>query len=659
MQSDKFQLLLAKARVNALAARDASAADKLAALKAKLISSGALKVDTSSLAIGSNPTDEHILDTLREITAGSQERDTTDNSGDKQSPSLEAKFSEVSEDSSVQRKSNTIVLNAKQSAFIDTAISGQDCILIGAAGTGKTTCQRDLTTRLIDDNKLTKIITSTKYLHDNMLGAIICSFTRKAVNNIRKAVHPELKANVMTMHRLLEFEPEFFTIPDPKDMGKLVKTMRFIPRRNEENPLPAEISLVIYEEASMIGTDLYNLFIAAMPQPHQEIFLGDLQQLPPVFGQAVLGFKLLEHPVIELTEIYRQGEGSPIIDLCHMILAGDTEPFSSKLLSRVDPVTNKRKNYCPALENLSRKNAQGEVKFQVWQKSLPYEVALNSVVQQFIAWSATEQFGNDGLTATYYNETDDIILCPFNKAFGTVELNLKLAQYFGKQRNAVVHEVIAGFNKFYLAVGDRVLYDKEDAFITRIEKNGRYLNIKMPQAASVDLDRWGHLQKELSPQERLQAQLDASTYDIQTIDNMLDSFDLDQAEERTLSASHVITIRYKDGNEDGSEDIILDQASEVNALLGGYAITVHKAQGSEYTNVFLVLHSSHAVMLSRELLYTGCSRARERLHVICEPASFERGIQTQRVQGDTIATKAEFFKGKVIDGRIGHRLARK
>jgi nitrogen fixation/metabolism regulation signal transduction histidine kinase len=37
------------------------------------------------------------------------------------------------------------------------------------------------------------------------------------------------------------------------------------------------------------------------------------------------------------------------------------------------------------------------------------------------------------------------------------------------------YEVIAGVKKHYLAEGDRVLYEKEDAFITRIVRNGEYL----------------------------------------------------------------------------------------------------------------------------------------------------------------------------------------
>ena len=50
-------------------------------------------------------------------------------------------------------------------------------------------------------------------------------------------------------------------------------------------------------------------------------------------------------------------------------------------------------------------------------------------------------------------------------------------------------------------------------------------------------------------------------------------------------------------------------------------------------------------MLQRELLYTAITRAKEELVIFCEPNSFERGIISQKVKGNTLAEKAEWFKG--------------
>ena len=97
-----------------------------------------------------------------------------------------------------------------------------------------------------------------------------------------------------------------------------------MPRRNKLNPLPVELKTLIFEESSMLGTDLFNLVLDALPNPTitQFIFIGDINQLSPVFGHAILGFKQSELPCVRLTHVYRQALESPIIRLAHHILSG-------------------------------------------------------------------------------------------------------------------------------------------------------------------------------------------------------------------------------------------------------------------------------------------------------------------------------------------------
>jgi len=51
-----------------------------------------------------------------------------------------------------------------------------------------------------------------------------------------------------------------------------------------------------------------------------------------------------------------------------------------------------------------------------------------------------------------------------------------------------------------------------------------------------------------------------------------------------------------------------------------FAMTVHKAQGSEFDEVWLVLPGKDSRVLSRELVYTGLTRARDALHLCADPA---------------------------------------
>ena len=59
-------------------------------------------------------------------------------------------------------------------------------------------------------------------------------------------------------------------------------------------------------------------------------------------------------------------------------------------------------------------------------------------------------------------------------------------------------------------------------------------------------------------------------------------------------------------------------AAELDELTLAYATTIHKAQGSEYPIVVMPFTMSHFVMLQRNLLYTGVTRAKKILVLIGE-----------------------------------------
>lgn len=59
-------------------------------------------------------------------------------------------------------------------------------------------------------------------------------------------------------------------------------------------------------------------------------------------------------------------------------------------------------------------------------------------------------------------------------------------------------------------------------------------------------------------------------------------------------------------------------AGELDMLDLGYASTVHKSQGSEYQSVIVNLQRAHSIMLTRPLLYTAITRARNRIVIVGE-----------------------------------------
>ena len=65
-----------------------------------------------------------------------------------------------------------------------------------------------------------------------------------------------------------------------------------------------------------------------------------------------------------------------------------------------------------------------------------------------------------------------------------------------------------------------------------------------------------------------------------------------------------------------------------------FAMTVHKCQGSEFDNTLMILPDQDSPVLSRELIYTGCSRARQRLTLLAPAGIIETAV-TRTIQRTT------------------------
>ncbi|MDY6954296.1 MAG: ATP-binding domain-containing protein, partial [Thermodesulfobacteriota bacterium] len=57
-----------------------------------------------------------------------------------------------------------------------------------------------------------------------------------------------------------------------------------------------------------------------------------------------------------------------------------------------------------------------------------------------------------------------------------------------------------------------------------------------------------------------------------------------------------------------------------------YAMTVHKSQGSEFDKLLLLLPDRDAPVLTRELLYTGITRAKEAVEIWATEAVFRTAV---------------------------------
>ena len=91
-------------------------------------------------------------------------------------------------------------------------------------------------------------------------------------------------------------------------------------------------------------------------------------------------------------------------------------------------------------------------------------------------------------------------------------------------------------------------------------------------------------------------------------------------------------------NEEGSaltvlfEDrSVLYDSSELDELVLAYAITIHKSQGSEFPYVVMPLMKSHYVMLQRNLLYTGVTRAKKGLIIVGDSKAIFIAVKNNKI----------------------------
>lgn len=72
-----------------------------------------------------------------------------------------------------------------------------------------------------------------------------------------------------------------------------------------------------------------------------------------------------------------------------------------------------------------------------------------------------------------------------------------------------------------------------------------------------------------------------------------------------------ITVEFE-----GKDKPVTIPADKRNNLALAYALTIHKCQGSEFPMVLLVIHKQHNFMHTRNLLYTGATRAKKKLIIM-------------------------------------------
>jgi exodeoxyribonuclease V alpha subunit len=82
---------------------------------------------------------------------------------------------------------------------------------------------------------------------------------------------------------------------------------------------------------------------------------------------------------------------------------------------------------------------------------------------------------------------------------------------------------------------------------------------------------------------------------------------------------------------DGTRDVAYD-FSLLDELTLAYAISVHKSQGAEYPCVVLPLLMQHYMLLQRNLVYTGVTRAKNLVVLAGDRRALGMAVKNNRVE---------------------------
>lgn len=186
-----------------------------------------------------------------------------------------------------------------QKEAIQTALMSPMLILTGGPGTGKTTVIKGIV-ELYAELHGCSLELKDYQKKDEPFPFLLAAPTGRAAKRMSESTG----LPAVTIHRLLGFNG----------------TEEF--DHSEASPLEGKI--IIVDETSMLDIWLANQLFRALPENIQVILVGDEDQLPSVGPGQVLKDLLMSErvPTVRLTDIYRQAEGSSIIELAHEIKKG-------------------------------------------------------------------------------------------------------------------------------------------------------------------------------------------------------------------------------------------------------------------------------------------------------------------------------------------------
>lgn len=211
-------------------------------------------------------------------------------------------------------------------------------VLEGSAGVGKTWLANYI----------------IKQFHSQRKGIVYVSApTNKAVAVIRGKVDELPEMVFLTTHSALRMK---------KTINNKTGKVTFKSYSNPRYPVLDKVKLLVIDEGSMLNTEMLDYVIKhATEQNVKVLFIGDNKQLNPV-GEETSPIFDREFPTVSLTEIIRQGEGNPIIELSRNIPLIWTKQDNRLEIGGYMHSSDQQK----VIDTLATVNGTDELKYLAW-----------------------------------------------------------------------------------------------------------------------------------------------------------------------------------------------------------------------------------------------------------------------------------------------------
>lgn len=476
-------------------------------------------------------------------------------------------------------------LNAQQVQAVKVANENAFSIITGGPGTGKTYTVAQLVIALQQaqaDSDAQQALgeSATIRFSTDSAGLALSAPTGKAAQRMQESLQAALDSaqvevqlqEAKTIHRLLGIGRD----------GR--------PRYHAGNPLGEDI--IIVDEASMLGVELANYLVSAIKPGARLILLGDANQLAAVDAGAVLAdlcrIDVLQPIHAQLTESRRFHADSGIGKLAAEI---NKSPADMQQVWQL-------LNYDEALQfqsvNIQGINADAS---DIYAEDLDTSVSnaqlKNSLSSKKILSKITQNY------TQYLNKINLLIKNPIAKSVPeTVSLTISdLMNEFNRFRI-----LTAGHNGEW---GDHNIND----YLTRWHMT----QLKLPLGKSP----WFHGRPVMVLQNNYELGL--------------------------FNGDIGICLQTQQKGEGSRLEVFFENKTQgiaVNLLndeliATAYAMTIHKSQGSEFDHIAITFDNSNSRLLSKELIYTAVTRAKQKVSIYSTKRALQKAVQTptQRYTG--------------------------